>query len=142
MVDPDRAAVGRGVNAGQAVLVAGALPLFVGALLADWYYTATFEVQWINFAGWLVMGGILFAAPALIWALIEAVRYRTRRKGKAMIYMLALAALFAVGIANLLVHSKDAWATMPAALTLSILGSIFAVLSVWLGFSSLSRWTA
>src|SRR5690606_39235984 len=34
----------------HAILLAFPLPLFLGALLSDVAYRATFEVQWINFA--------------------------------------------------------------------------------------------
>lgn len=139
MVDRERGAVVTGIHPIQAVLLAGSVPLFVGTLLCDWYYSATFEVQWINFASWLIVGAVLFAAPALVWAIGEALRFKTRRTAGALVYLVALSALVIIATINVLVHSKDAWATMPAGLILSVLASVLAAAAVWLGFSSLNR---
>ena len=35
----------------HATLLAGTVPLFLGALLSDIAYTQTYQIQWANFAG-------------------------------------------------------------------------------------------
>jgi hypothetical protein len=53
----------------HAMLLAGTVPLFLGALLSDIAYYNSFQIQWANFAAWLIAGGLLFAGLALLFAL-------------------------------------------------------------------------
>lgn len=119
------------------VLLASTLPLFLGALLSDWAYHSTFEVQWINFASWLIAGALVFAGFALLWATVDFFRRDVARDRTSALYLLVLLTTFILGFINALVHAKDAWATMPAGLILSVLVFLLALASVWLGFSSL-----
>ena len=50
------------------MLLAFPLPLFIGALLSDWAYSATYQIQWINFASWLIAGALVFTGLALLWS--------------------------------------------------------------------------
>ena len=63
----------------HAILLASAIPLFLGALLSDWAYASSYEVQWTNFASWLILGGLVFGGFALVWAFIEWLRDSARR---------------------------------------------------------------
>lgn len=119
----------RSINPVRVVLLAGALPLFLGAVLADWAYSSTYEVQWTNFASWLIAGGLVFAGLALVWAIIDALR------GVGWIYLALLAATFVLGFVNALVHAKDAWAAMPAGLILSLIVLVLALAAFWVGFA-------
>jgi len=125
----------RTLNPVHAVLLASALPLFLGALLSDWAYSSTYHVQWINFASWLVAGALLFAGMALVWSLIDALRADERGTHRWLSVGL-LAATFLLGFINALVHSKDGWASMPMGLILSIIVLLLAIASVWAAFSS------
>ena len=58
----------------HAVLLASSLPLFLGALLSDWAYSSTYQTQWLNFASWLIAGGLIFVGAALLWAAIDFFR--------------------------------------------------------------------
>ena len=69
-----------------------ALPLFLGALLSDWAYASSHQVQWTNFASWLIAGGLVVAGLALLWALIDVLRCARRASGAAAIYLLLLLA--------------------------------------------------
>ena len=120
----------------HAVLLAGALPLFLGALLSDWAYSSTYEVQWTNFASWLIVGGLIFSGFALVWALIDLLRADVRG-GRRTLYLLLLLGTFVLGFINALVHAKDVWAKMPAALVLSVIVAILAIAATWIGFSTL-----
>jgi uncharacterized membrane protein len=117
------------------VLLAGAPPLFLGTLLSDWAYSSTFEVQWINFAAWLLAGALVFAGAALLWAAVDFLRKDRVRDPRSALYLLVLIATFVLGFVNALVHAKDAWATMPAALILSVLVFLLALAATWLGFA-------
>ena len=41
----------------HAALLAGTVPLFLGALLNDIAYAKTYQIQWSNFASWLIAEG-------------------------------------------------------------------------------------
>ena len=118
----------------HAVLLAGALPLFIGTLLSDWAYGATYEVQWTNFASWLLAGALLCTGLALIWSLIELLRADRHGRRSWMPFLLLLAT-FILGFVNILVHSKDVWATMPEALILSIIVTLLALAAIWSAFA-------
>lgn len=116
----------------HAVLLASMFPLFLGALLSDWAYSSTYQVQWTNFASWLIAGGLIFAGLALLWSIIDSFRGRLN-----WLYLGLLVAVFVAGFVNALVHAKDAWAAMPAGLILSVIVLLLAVGAIWAGFSSL-----
>lgn len=118
----------------HAVLLAGALPLFLGTLLSDWAYGSSYEVQWSNFASWLLAGALVFSGFALLWSLIDLFR-ADRRGGRRLWAFLLLLATWVLGFVNALVHAKDAWAMMPEGLILSVLVAVLAVTAIWSGFS-------
>lgn len=119
----------------HAVLLAGTVPLFLGVLLGDWTYSASYEIQWKNFASWLLVGGLAFCGFALLWALVDA--FRARWRVRPLVYVLLLLATWILGFIDSLVHAKDAWASMPDALILSVVTALFAIAATWLGFSTL-----
>ena len=119
----------------HAILLASVLPLVLGALLSDLAYSSTYEVQWTNFASWLIAGAVLFAGLALVWALIDLLRADRRWQRRPLLYFVLLAATFVVGFINALVHTKDAWASMPEGLIFSIILTILALATLWVGFS-------
>lgn len=116
----------------HAVFLAGFIPLFLGAMLSDIAYAATYHIQWNNFASWLIAGGLLFAGIALVFAIVDAVRTRLRVRNS-LIYTGLLLLTFIFGFLNALVHAKDAWASMPTGLILSVLVTVLACVSTWFG---------
>lgn len=120
----------------HAFLLAGTVPLFLGVLLSDIAYASSYEVQWKNFASWLLVGGLVFGGFALLWASIDLLRAERRRRGPIM-YVLVLLATWIFGFINALVHAKDAWESMPEALVLAVFVAALAVAATWLGFSTL-----
>ena len=125
----------RSIHPVHAVLLASGLPLFLGALLSDWAYADTYQVQWINFASWLVAGALVFTGAALLWAVIEALRADAPRGRGKWIYAGLLAATFVIGFIDALVHAKDAGATMPGGLILSVIVFLLALAATWAGLS-------
>ena len=93
----------------HAILLASTIPLFLGALLSDWAYSTSYQIQWTNFASWLIAGGLVFAGLALAWGIIDALR-ADRRRHHAWLYPALILATFVVGFFNALVHAKDGWA--------------------------------
>lgn len=120
----------RAIHPVHAVLLAGTIPLFLGALLSDWAYSGSYHVQWTNFASWLTLGALVFAGTALLWALVDALR---KRGG--WIYFALIFLTFAAGFFSMLVHAKDAWAAMPAGFILSGVALLLALAATWAGFS-------
>jgi len=123
----------RAINPFHAVLLAGTIPLFLGAAVADAAYGATYHVAWKNFAAWLNAAALLFAAIAFVAAVVGLFR-ADRRMGSAAASMLFLLAAWVVGFFNALVHARDAWASMPTALVLSIVATVLVLVATWFGF--------
>ena len=133
----DSYAVARfGIHPLHAFLLAASVPLFLGAFLSDWAYSGSYEIQWSNFAAWLLPGGLVFAGFALLWALIDLLRADRSWRGRPLIYFLVLLATWIVGFIDALVHAKDAWGKMPEALILSVIVTILSIAAAWLGFST------
>ena len=119
----------------HAVLLAGTGPLFLGVLLSDIAYSQTYQVQWKNFASWLIVGAMVFAGVTLLWALVSVFRRRPRA-ARHIVYALLLLAIFILGFINGLVHARDAWASMPSGLILSAIIAVLVMVATALGFSS------
>lgn len=122
----------------HAVLLAGAFPLFLGVLFNDIAYAFTYEVQWKNFASWLIVGGLVFGGLALLFAALRLFRPAGRGPA-ALVYLLLLLGAFVLGFVNALVHAKDVWAAMPASLILSSIVAVLITAAVAIGFSGLRR---
>jgi uncharacterized membrane protein len=118
----------------HAVLLAGALPLFLGAALSDVAYARSYHIQWSNFASWLIAGGLVLAGIALIFAIVDLFRAERRARG-VMLYGVVLLATWLVGFFNALMHARDAWASMPAGLVMSVVVVVLALVATWLAFS-------
>lgn len=123
----------------HAVLASSALPLFLGAVLCNWAYARSFEVQWTNFASWLIAGGLVFVGLALMWALVDLLRSRAQRQRRGQVYLVLLLASFALGFIGALIHAKDAWASMPAALVISVVVLLMAAVASVIGLVDLHR---
>ncbi|OEY99558.1 MULTISPECIES: DUF2231 domain-containing protein [Stenotrophomonas] len=115
----------------HAAVLGGVLPLFLGASLADYAYWNTYEIQWSNFASWLLVGAMVMTTLALLLGLFG--RLRGSRNG---FYVIVLAATWIVGFLNSLHHARDAWAIMPGALVWSVIVTLLALVATWLGFAS------
>jgi len=118
-----------------AALLAATMTLYAGAMLGDLAYASTYQIQWTNFASWLLVGGLVLGAVVCAWTAVDLVR---GHRGGAIVagFVLVLAA-WIVGVFNTLVHARDAWAIMPAGLVLSVIAFLLAFAATWLGFSGL-----
>jgi uncharacterized membrane protein len=122
----------------HAILLAGTVPLFLGVLLSDFAYSSSYEIQWKNFASWLLVGGLVFSGFTLLWAIIDVSR-AAARTARQFIFVAVLLVLWILGFINALVHAADAWASMPAALNLSAIVALLVIIATWLGFSGSHR---
>lgn len=126
----------------HAIFALSSVPLFLGALLSDWAYASSQEIQWVNFAAWLNAGGLLIAGPVLLWAAVDVLRSTAHRQRGGLIYLALLLLTFVVGFINALIHGKDGWAAMPGGLILSVVVLVLAVAASASGLAGFLRRTA
>jgi uncharacterized membrane protein len=119
-------------------LLAGTVPLFLGGLLSDIAYYQSYQIQWSNFAAWLIAGGLLFCGLALLFALVNLIRAE-QKTGRPVVYFLLLLVTWVLGLVNAFEHAKDAWAVMPSGLVLSVIVTVLAVVAAWIGLSNLNN---
>jgi uncharacterized membrane protein len=120
----------------HAALLAGTVPLFLGALLSDIAYASSYEIQWSNFAAWLIVGGMVLAGFALLWALIELIR---SRRGWRPATFVMLVVVFVLGLIDSFIHARDAFGSMPDGLVLSVVTALAAIAATGFGFASLRQ---
>ena len=102
---------------------------FVAALIFDVLYANTYTILWVKAAAWLISIGLVFA---IIPQLINLGRTwfgkaRVRTRNLALNFWLNVVAIVAA-LLNAFVHSRDAYATMPAGVWLSVLTVLAMVL--------------
>lgn len=114
------------------ILLAFPVALFPGALLADVTYLNSSEMQWSNFASWLIAGGLVFAGLSLGWALIRVLLGRPGSRWLAAV----LAGLFVIGLVNAFQHSHDGWSSVgTTGLALSVISTVLALAAGWIGYT-------
>lgn len=113
----------------HSIILAFPIALYPSALLADIAYLQTAVIQWSNFSQWLIVGAQLFAGLLLGWALFGLFSGRTRHFGTArLVYLLLVAAMFALGMINAFQHSRDGWHSVgTTGLVLSIACTLIAL---------------
>lgn len=93
---------------------------FVAALIFDAIYASTGVILWMKGAAWLILFGLLFAIVPRVVNLVQ-VWITSRRDtcpGERVDFWLNLVAIV-VAIFNAFVHSRDAYAVVPAGVWLS-----------------------
>lgn len=119
----------------HAILLAFPVVLFTGALVSDIAYLNTAEMQWSNFAAWMITFALVFGGPVLLWSLLLLVRRRNR--GPARLYFACLAVAWVLGLVNAFQHSRDAWASVGVlGLLLSLVSTGLILVAGWIGFSA------
>jgi uncharacterized membrane protein len=118
----------------HAAVLGGVFPLFLGALLADYAYWSSYEIQWANFAAWLLIGAMVMTTLALLCGVVGLIRGSRR-----MIYVVVLAVTWVLGFMNCLYHARDAWAVMPSGLVMSVVLTLLALVATVLGLCSLRQ---
>ncbi|MEO6170274.1 MAG: DUF2231 domain-containing protein [Lysobacter sp.] len=112
----------------HAFVLGGAVALFLGAMLSDLAYWSTYEIQWNNFASWLIAGALVVSAVAVLWALVDL--FGRSYRGRAA-YPALMVLTWILGFVNALVHARDGWASMPAGLILSVIVVLLACAAAW-----------
>lgn len=115
----------------HAILLAFPVALFPAALLADIAYLNSSEMQWSNFAAWLIAGALVFTGLAMAWALIGMFVSRGGRRWLCAI----LALVFVIGLVNAFQHSHDGWSSVgTTGLALSVISTVLALAAGWIGY--------
>ncbi len=122
----------RPLNPLHLALLAGTFPLFLGVLLTDVAYFNTYEVQWKNFASWLLVGALVYCGLTALWALVSLGRAGWGVRGR-VVYLLLLLMAFVMGLINAFVHASDAWGSMPQALILSVIVALLMLAALVMG---------
>ena len=120
----------------HAMLVPFPIACFVGALLADLaYLNSGGQVQWANFAQWLLAFGEFFGVAAAAFGILDLFRTpRDARPTAAWFHFAGSAATLTLGLFNNLVHSRDGWTgVVPTGLTLSVLTVVALIFTGFMG---------
>ena len=120
------------LNPITALLLGMPIALFLGALISDVAYYRTFDIQWINFAAWLIAGALVAGGFVVAIGVIHLLR-RREGGGHAGLFLALVVAMWVLGLVNALVHARDGWATMPAGLVLSVIVTLIAVVAAFVG---------
>ena len=120
-------------------LVAAGATLLIATFVSDYLYWDTLLFQYHNFSGWLLAGGLVVSLLAAIAFVIDLALGRIGRIAWWRFAGLAVAAL--LGILNVFVHSRDAYASVvPEGIALSaIVTVILLVVGIGGGWSLASR---
>lgn len=120
----------------HAIFLAGTVPLFLGGLLSDIAYAQSYQIQWANFAAWLIAGALVFCGLALLCAVINLIRAE-HKGGRPVLYFLLLLVTWVLGLVNAFEHAKDAWAVMPSGMILSVIVTVLSLIAAWVGLTNL-----
>lgn len=136
-------AIRPGLHPLHAILLSFPIALFPAALASDIAYLNTAEIQWSNLAQWAITGALLFGAPTIIWAAIDAFRSHARSlRHWPMLYLAMLTAMWVLGLINAFKHSQDAWSSVgTTGLLLSILCTALALAAGWVAHGNFGRTT-
>lgn len=95
---------------------------FTLALITDYAYSQTGEMQWQNFSIWLITAALITGGLAVVAGLVDWLTGGARdRRGFGWHFGLTVVALV-VGLVNAFVHSRDGWVSVvPEGILLSLL---------------------
>lgn len=124
---------------GFAILLGFIVPFSLAALLSDWRFYNTFEVQWLNMADWMVTGSLIGGGLALAWYLVHTTIRGLWKDRPHLIAAVLLAVFVVLQFLNALTHAKDNFATMPGGLIMSIITTIVAIAAAYMGFRHYNR---
>lgn len=117
------------------LFTSAALPLFLAAALTDWAYKTSFQIQWMNFSSWLIIGAMVFATLAILAVLVDG-QMRKSAGSARWLTLAVLLILWVLGFNNALVHARDGWAMMPTGFILSLVCALLACIATWSVFSN------
>jgi uncharacterized membrane protein len=131
----------RFLNPLHAILLAFPVALSCAAVASDITYLNSAVIQWTNFSAWLVAGTALFGGLVLAWAIVAFLfARRSGWRGRALAYLVTVAAMWVLSVVNSLHHARDAWASVGTlGLVLSIATALLALIAAWIGHAAVRR---
>ncbi|NKJ40778.1 MULTISPECIES: DUF2231 domain-containing protein [unclassified Novosphingobium] len=119
----------------HAMLVPFPIACFTGAMLCDIVYSLSPQVQWANFAQWLLVFGMLFGVPAAVFGLVDFLGNRAvTRPGTGWLHLGGNAVVLVLALINNFIHARDGWTgVVPTGITLSVLTVVVMVGTGFLG---------
>ena len=104
--------------------------LFIAALVFDAIYSKTAEILWMKASAWLICMGLLAAVIPRLIDLVQVwvVGVQPRPRAPTLAFWLNALAIVAA-TANALVHSRDAYGSMPDGLWLSIVTVLLMIVA-------------
>jgi len=117
---------------------------FILALLNDIAYWRTANLQWQNFAEWLLFTGLVVGGLVLLAEVVGLLfRSRVRAQGPGWLHAIGLLIVLVLGVINSFVHARDGWtAVVPQGLILSVVMVVVMMITGWLGHASVLRRSA
>ncbi|QIK77907.1 hypothetical protein G7077_02230 [Sphingomonas piscis] len=121
----------RGAHPVTPMLLPVPILCFVGALIADWAYTASPDMLWIDFSSWLLMAGLIGGGLAIAALVVRLVRAHADR-GAIGLPLVLLGSAWIVELVNSFIHTRDGWtAVVPTGIILSAIGVILSLAAGW-----------
>lgn len=116
---------------------------FTAALVTDIAYANTALMEWETMSVWLITGGLVVAAFAVLAGIVDmAVNRRTRRAGPAWPHAVGTTIALVLAVINAFVHSRDGYTSVvPTGLTLSVIVVLLLAISNWWGAELAARQT-
>ncbi len=125
----------RGGHPVHGILSGYPLAFFTGALLADIAYASSAQMQWANFAVWLITGGLIMGVLAAIAGIVDAIRHRGAPRRRPWPHSIGVASMMILALLNAFVHSRDGWTSVvPTGLALSAIVAVLAIVTSWMGY--------
>lgn len=114
---------------------------FIGALVTDIAYACSDNLQWANFSSWLLSVGVIVAALAALFGIIDFLGDgRIRRLRAAWIHGLGNVVVLLLALLDTLIHTRDGYTgVMPWGLTLSAIIVLILLVTGWNGWSMVHR---
>lgn len=125
----------------HAMLVPFPIACFVGAFVTDLVYWNDPVMLWETFSIWLLTAGLIVAAFAVLFGLIDFIGSRRIRNLRlAWLHGIGNGVAMILAIINAFVHSRDGYtAVVPTGLILSGLVVLILLVTGWMGQSMVYR---
>ena len=125
----------------HAVLLAFPVAFSCAAVASDITYLNSAVVQWSHFSAWLIAGTALFGGLVLVWAIVAFLfARRSGLRGRALTYLVLIAAMWLLSVFNSFHHARDAWGSVGTlGLILSVITALLALIAAFVGHSAVRR---
>lgn len=132
---------GRLLHPLHAILLAFPVAFSCAAVASDITYLNSAVVQWSHFSAWLIAGTALFGGLVLVWAIASFLfARRSVLRGRALLYLVLIAAMWVLSVLNSFHHARDAWGSVGTlGLAMSIVTAMLALLAAFIGHSAVRR---